>query len=839
MMRRWAQGSAGGRPSVQPIDRTFVPAGGEAQWADHVLRGAPALITYIDRDRRFRFVNATHQAWIGVDPSRIVGRTVDDVMDAWSLRQAGSGLDRALGGEPAVYEGELFSGPARRYVHGNFQPDFDDDGQVRGVFTVFLDITERHELETRLRESEQRMNRAFQHAPIGMALVTPGGYMLRVNHALCQMLGYDEQELLSMALIDLTHPDDIATSRELSRSLREGDRETYQLEKRYIHRDGRAVHVLLSVSVVRRAEGEPFQAVAQIMDISQRKAYEEALFRERELAEVTLRSIGDAVITTDLEHRITSLNPIAEAMTGWSHTEAVGRPMSEVFRLIDSRTREPLHNPLLDAIARDAIVELKGNAVLLHRNGFETPIEDSAASIHDHAGSVIGGVLVFHDVSETRALALKMAHLAQHDTLTGLPNRSLLQSRLEQVLAATVRRHDQAALLHIDLDHFKQINDTMGHAAGDELLRAFATHLREHLRNEDTVSRVGGDEFVVLLSHVDGRSGASQLCEKLMRTWQASPASRMGEFTIGFSVGISVYPDDASDAETMLRNADIAAYEVKVHGRNGYRFFMASMSERPAARLRIEQELRKALRRGDLKLHYQPKVDARTGAIVGAEALLRWLVEGCEIYIPDEFIPVAEESGLIVPIGEWVLREACRQTGEWYRAGRSIVVAVNVSAPQFQHPGFHAALQTALAEAELPPSLIELELTERMVMSAGDQSRALMQRIKDLGVSLALDDFGTGYCSLSYLKYFPIDALKIDRTFVRDIASDADNAAITDAIITMAHGLDMVVVAEGVETPAQAEHLRQAGCSLLQGFLFGPAMPPEEFERQLSAEAYL
>ncbi|AIF46287.1 sensor domain-containing protein [Dyella japonica] len=818
---------------MHPTDHEFVPAGGEAQWPAHVLQGAPALITYIDRHRCFRFVNATHQAWLDIDPQRMIGRTVDKVLGDWNLQRAGNCLEQAFAGEPSVYEGELFAGTARCYVHGNFQPDFDEDGSVRGVFTVFIDITARHALELQLRESEQRFFGAFQHAPIGMALVTIDGHMLRVNAALCDMLGYSEQELLTRALPDLTHVDDLPASRELSRSLREGRRETYQLEKRYIHRDGHVVHVLLSVSAVRSINGEPNHAVAQILDISQRKAYEEALFRERELAEVTLRSIGDAVITTDLQHRVTSLNPIAEAMTGWSQAEALGKPMSEVFRLIDSRTREPLHSPLLDAIARDAIVELKGNAVLLHRNGFETPIEDSAASIHDHAGSVIGGVLVFHDVSETRALALKMAHLAQHDTLTGLPNRSLLQSRLEQVLAAAVRRHDEAALLHIDIDHFKQINDALGHTAGDDLLRSFAAHLRHHLRNEDTVSRIGGDEFVVLLSHVDGRSGASQLCEKLMRLWQASPASKMGEFNIDFSVGISVYPDDARDAESMLRNADIAMYEVKMQGRNDYRFFTSQMSELPAARLRIEQDLRRALKRGELRLHYQPKVDARSGAIVGAEALLRWQVDGQDVYLPDQFIPVAEESGLIVPIGEWVISEACRQAGEWYRAGRPIVVAVNVAAPQFQHPGFHATLRNALEEAQLPPSLIELELTERMVMSAGDQSRALMQGIKDLGVSLALDDFGTGYCSLSYLKYFPIDALKIDRTFVRDIASDADNAAITDAIITMARGLEMNVVAEGVETTAQAEHLRRAGCSLLQGFLFGTAIPAEEFSQFL------
>jgi diguanylate cyclase (GGDEF)-like protein/PAS domain S-box-containing protein len=823
----------GGDLGMRQTDREYLPAGGESQWPAHVLHGAPALITYIDRQRRFRFVNGTHQLWLGIDPSRMVGRLVDEVMDDWSMQRAGSCLAQALAGEPAVYEGELFGGSARCYVHGNFQPDFDADGQVRGVFTVFIDITERHALETQLRESEQRFYGAFQHAAIGMALVAPDSHMLRVNGALCQMLGYSEQELLAMSFIDLTHEDDLDASRELAAELAEGGRETYQLEKRYIHRDGHIVHVLACVSLVRGVDGAPQHAVAQIQDISQRKAYEEALFRERELAEVTLRSIGDAVITTDMQHRVTSLNPIAEAMTGWSHSEAVGKPMSEVFKLIDRRTREPLHNPLLDAIARDAIVELKGDTVLLHRNGFETPIEDSAASIHDHAGSVIGGVLVFHDVSETRALALKMAHLAQHDTLTGLPNRSLLQSRLEQVLAAAQRRQDQAALLHIDIDHFKQINDTFGHDAGDGMLRTFAAHLRSHLRNEDTVSRVGSDEFVVLLSHVDGRIGASQTCEKLMRGWQASSASRIGELSVDFSVGISVYPDDAHDAESMLRNADVAMYEVKMQGRGGYRFFTPSMSERPAARLRIEQELRKALRRGELVLHYQPKVDAVSGVIVGAEALLRWLVDDREVYTPDEFIPVAEESGLIVPLGDWVMREACRQAGEWYRAGHPIVVAVNVAAPQFQHAGFHDALQAALHESQLPPALIELELTERMVMSAGDQSRALMQRIKELGVGLALDDFGTGYCSLSYLKYFPIDALKIDRTFVRDIASDPDNAAITDAIIAMAHGLEMSVVAEGVETLEQAEHLRDAGVSLLQGFLFGQAQPADEFGRHL------
>ncbi|WP_266168599.1 sensor domain-containing protein [Dyella subtropica] len=805
------------------------PASPESGWPHHVVHGAPALITYIDGEQRFRFANAVHHSWLGVKPERIVGRLVHEVLDIDSLQRAGHCLEQALRGDPAVYEGEMFSGHARCYVHGSFQPDIDADGTVRGVFTVFIDITERHALETRLRESEQRFFGAFQHAAIGMGLVAPDGRLLRVNAALCGMLGYREAELLDLNIRELTHPDDVGKSQTMATELMSGLRDAYQLEKRYFHREGHVVHVLLSVSLVRAPDGTPFHAVAQIQDISQRKAYEEALFRERELAEVTLRSIGDAVITTDLQLGITSLNPIAEAMTGWSHGEALGQPIDDVFRLIDGETHDTLRNPLLDAITRDTIVELRGNAMLVHRNGFETPIEDSAASIHDHAGNVIGGVLVFHDVSATRALVLKMAHMAQHDTLTGLPNRNLLQSRLAQVVAAARRRRGRAALLFINLDHFKQINDTLGHKTGDQLLRMFAAHLRSHLRIEDTVSRTAGDEFMVVLPHVDSANEAGKACDLLMRRWQELPPVELAEFTLSFSAGISLYPDDAEDVESMMRHADAAMYEAKMQGRNSYRLFTPAMTERPAAQMRIERDLRKAMRRGDLQLHYQPKVDAHTGSVVGAEALLRWQVDGRDVYRPDQFVPVAEESGLIGTLGQWALQEACRQAAEWHRTGRSVAIAVNVAPPQFLQPGFHEALRSILHESELPPGLIELELTERMVMSGGDHSRVLMHRIKELGISLALDDFGTGYSSLSYLKHFPIDVLKIPRAFVRDIATDTDSAAIADAIITMAQSLEMSVVAEGVETQEQAEYLRQAGCALLQGFLYGAPMPAEEF----------
>src|SRR6185312_6474598 len=406
------------RPQKQAGGLPTLPDG--SHWPAKLLHGAPALLTYLDAEQRFRYVNETHRSWLGLDPAEMIGRRLIDVVGADNYERARAALEQAYAGRPASYEGELHANGERRYAHGNFQPDFDAAGRVCGVFTALVDITERHQLELQLHESERRFFSAFQHAAIGMALTGPDGRFLRVNTAVCQMLGYEEEELLRLCIADVTHPDDMAADAELMMQLLTGQRENYQLEKRNLHRDGHVVHIQLSVSLVRDDDGAPLYFVSQAQDISQRKAFEDALHRERELAEVTLRSIGDAVITTDPQLRISSLNPIAEAMTGWSSEEAQGRPVEEVFRLFDAAHGEPVANPLHVAIGQNTIVDLAGRTLLRHRHGFDTPVEGSCAPIHDHAGNVIGGVLVFHDVSETRALALKMIHLTQHDTLTGL-----------------------------------------------------------------------------------------------------------------------------------------------------------------------------------------------------------------------------------------------------------------------------------------------------------------------------------------------------------------------------------------------------------------------------------
>ena len=803
------------------------------EWSARILRGAPALLAYIDTAQRFLYVNETHRAWLGVDPADMIGRTVIDVGGRRNYLNISPSLERAFAGHVASYEGEAFGGNKGRYVHGNFQPDVDETGTVVGVFTAFVDITERRTLELRLHESEQRFFGAFQHAAIGMALVHPDGRFLRVNTAVCQMLGYREDELLALDITAVTHPDDLDADMELLGQLLSGQRDSYQLEKRNFHKDGHSVHLQLSVSVVRDEHQQPRYFVSQAQDISQRKAFEEALHRERELAEVTLRSIGDAVITTDIDLRVTSLNPIAEAMTGWTSAEAQGRAIEEIFQLFDAQTGEGLINPLRAAIEQNIIADLVGKTLLRHRHGFDTPVEDSSAPIHDPAGNVIGGVLVFHDVSENRSLALKMIHLTQHDTLTGLPNRSQLHAHIAQALVTAARRQQRAAVLYLDIDHFKQINELYGHTEGDRVLRALTAQLRHALPGGELISRFGDDEFVVMLPHLGSIGEVASRCQVLIAHCQETRAHDLPELALRVSVGISLYPDDASDAEALVQQAETAMYAAKAQGQHSYRFFTASMNERTQARRKIETALRRAMTRKELALHYQPKVDAESGRIVGAEALLRLLVDGRPLYAPDQFIPVAEDTGLIMPIGAWVLREACQQAKRWKAAGLDIPVSVNVSPLQFQHADFYAWLDAVLDESGLEPGLLELELTERMVMSGGDATTALLQQIKQRGVRLSLDDFGTGYCSLSYLRHFPIDALKIDRTFVRDITTDADTATITQAIIAMARSLHKDVIAEGVETPEQGELLCRAGCSQLQGFLYGVPMPASALEALL------
>lgn len=806
-------------------------------WAQRVAHASPVLLAYLDHRQRYRFANDTHERWLGMLPQAMLGQRLIDVIGKRNYALVKMALKLAYAGKLASYEGDFFNKGKRHLAHVNFQPEIDGSGNVVGVFVALVDTTERRVLEQRLHESELRFFSAFRHSATGMALTGPNGHFLRVNAAVCRMLGYSEAEMLALGVADVTHPDDMAIDALLMEELLAGKRESYQIEKRNLHKDGHAVHFLLSVSLVRDNQDVPLYFISQVQDISKHKAAEDALHRERELAEVTLRSIGDAVITTDLHLRVTSMNPIAEAITGWDVAEAKALPIEEIFPLQDVRLGNVLANPLRTAIARNTLVNPADRVLLQHRHGFDTLVESSAAPIHDHTGNVIGGVLVFHDVSETRALNLKMIHLTQHDALTGLPNRSQLQHQLEQNVATAQQQQQRLATLYIDIDGFKRINEQYGQTVGDHVLRAFATRLQGCLQSEALLSRYGADEFVLVLPHVANVDEITTLCHTLITQGEQTRVEGVAALDLHLSIGVSLFPDDANTSEEVLQHAEAARLAAKTQAPHGFCFFTASMHDVAQTRRQIEAGLRHALEHNALTLHYQPKVDVHTGHIVGAEALLRWHANGREVCKPDQFIPVAEDTGAILPIGTWVLREACQQIRQWQLLGHPIPVSVNVSALQFQQPDFYEILDSALRDAQLSPEWLELELTERMVMTGGDASIHLLQRIRRRGVCLSLDDFGTGYCGLSYLKHFPIDVLKIDRMFVRDITSDHDTATITTAIVAMARNLGKLVVAEGVETREQSDFLRDIGCTQLQGFFHGRPMPAAQLQQRLSLEA--
>ena len=568
--------------------------------------------------------------------------------------------------------------------------------------------------------------------------------------------------------------------------------------------------------------------------VVERAANAETLFEEQERAQVTLNSIGDAVISTDVGGRVTYLNAAAQSITGWSLEEAVGRPLEDVFRIADATTRETAQNPMTLAILENKTVGLTSNCVLIRRDGTEAAIEDSAAPIHDRRGHVTGAVMVFRDVSMARALSLKMAHLAQHDSLTDLPNRILLNDRLTQALALAHRKEQRLALLFLDLDRFKSINDSLGHAIGDRLLQSVAERLLTCVRSSDTVSRQGGDEFVILLPEVTQPADAAVTAEKILLALSTPHRIDRQDLHLAASIGIVTYPNDGTEAKTLLKHADLAMYRAKDSGRNTYRFFEPDMNGYTADRQSLESGLHRAIERHEFVLHYQPIVSLDSEELIGVEALIRWRHPQRGLVSPAQFVPIAEESGFIAAIGRWVLHEACRQSRAWRAAGLPPMrIAINISTVELRDKGFVESVGAILEEHGLVPQDLELELTETFLMRDSNSTAAVLQSLSDLGVRIALDDFGTGYSSLSHLKRFPIDTLKIDQSFVRNLPTDADDASIVDAVIGMGKGLQIRVVAEGVETREQLAFLRKRGCPEGQGYYFSRPVSAREFTQLL------
>ena len=550
------------------------------------------------------------------------------------------------------------------------------------------------------------------------------------------------------------------------------------------------------------------------------------LENERErllLADSVMANNPTGIVVSDRQQVIHSVNPAFCAMTGTGGEEAVGRPVATLAAL-DSRSE------MLMVMGQLAHRECwNGEMVISRRNGDGLTVGVTAIAVRNPDDQEISHYLwLFSDLSESKRVAEQVHHLAHHDPLTGLPNRLALNLRLSQALPEARRHGWNVALMFIDLDHFKIINDTLGHSVGDELLREIACRLSRAVRESDFVARLGGDEFVVLLTDVNGVNDAATVASKILSAFACPVTVDEIELHTSPSIGISVFPTDGADGDTILRNADTAMYCAKAAGRNSYQFYASDMNLAATHRLDLEGKLRQALARQEFTLAFQPQVGAGSGLPNGVEALVRWRHPVDGVISPAQFIPIAEETGLIVPLGEWVLRTACFELKRWLEAGLpAIKVAVNVSARQLRRRDFLETVAAILVESDLPAELLELEITESVAMENPEESISLLQALRRMGVTLAIDDFGTGYSSLAYLKRLPIDNLKIDRSFVADIEHDLNDRAIAFGTIALAHSLGLSVIAEGVETEDQFDLLASNGCDEIQGYLFSPPLAPD------------
>ena len=565
-------------------------------------------------------------------------------------------------------------------------------------------------------------------------------------------------------------------------------------------------------------------------DVTQRILDEMTLWQEKERAQVTLASIGDAVLTTDVLGRVTYLNPVAETLIGWTQEEARGLAIERVFDVRYELNGQALEQPVRQCLREQRIIALANHAVLRHRDGRQTfTIEDSAAPIRDRDQHVIGAVLVFHDVSEKHALLNRLSHQAHHDALTDLPNRLLFKDRAHQAILRARRRHEQVAVFFLDLDDFKLVNDTLGHTVGDSLLRLVGERLGKRLRQEDTVARQGGDEFLILLPELFTAQQAAEVAQNILDILTTPFQLHEQEIYITASLGIALYPTDGEDIETLIQHADAAMYQAKREKCNHYQFYTVSLNQSLTERLAMQNEMRKGLEQQEFILYYQPLYHLRDGRLCGLEALVRWQHPKKGLLLPEKFISIAEDSGLILPLGEWILRSACAQNKYWQEMGYPpIRVAVNLSARQFRQKNLVNQIANIISETGLEPGWLELEITESLSMENVDLTIDTLQELKAMGIRLSIDDFGTGFSSLSYLSRFPLDTLKIDRSFVAALNSRLDGQAIVITIIQLAQNLGLKVIAEGVESQSQLDFLREKGCDEVQGFLLAEPVSVEE-----------
>ncbi len=668
--------------------------------------------------------------------------------------------------------------------------------------------------------NEEEYRYIVEESIVGIYVVQNGVFTY-VNPRFAEIFGYEREELIHKKITDLIHEKDHTLVIENINKRLRGVTKSLRYEFRGIRKDQRVIEIEV-LGKQTTYKGEP-AIIGSAMDITEQKENSERLRMAQKVFENTI----EGIVITDTEGMIQMVNPAFTTITGYTPQEAIGKNP----RVLKSER----HDQLFYKAMWDSLTETgswKGEIWNRRKTGETYPEWLTISAIKNDYGDTTHYISVFNDITEHRQKEEHIRHLAYYDALTGLPNKFLFGDRLNLAITHAQYHKHMLAVMVLDVDRFKRINDTLGHAIGDMVIQTVADRLSRCIEEGDTLSRLGGDEFMFILDEVKGIQDVTKVLHKIIDTLSYPLYVHEHELHITGSIGISMYPSDGKDIDTLVKNADTAMYRAKELGKNNYQMYTPTMNDKAIVHLTMENDLRKALERDELILYYQPKVDMKSGNIIGAEALVRWNHPERGRISPGEFIPLAEETGLIEPLGQWVLRRACCQIRQWQlEKGYDIHVSVNLSPRQFRNRNLVEHIMDAIEKTEIDPKYIELEITESCAMENPDHTIRSLQRLKEKGFTFSIDDFGTGYSSLGVLKKFPIDMLKIDQSFVRDITKHEDDRAIVLAMISMAHSMKLKVVAEGVETSEELSFLMDNQCDLLQGYLYSPPVPPDAFAK--------